>query len=214
MRNKNTEHHKPYRQTLGTFIQSQLNKCDSPYRNNIIGARCNALQSIFPTTCRTIGAHIFQALAAVYAQYYPSRQWDINIYGETFPHFLATQTSSKKAVDYAWENIADIAKIEYAINAMYYVRGGANVSAHSTLHIFLHKKYLVGLICNHPNVDFSIYNRTMEAAAISIKLNHKNRSIIPDIGRFRITISRVDYRIRVILDLFETPPSDMLTDGK
>ncbi len=101
----------------------------SPYSNNVYGGRRAVLESNFPALHRVLGAALFQPLAVAYAKHYPSRDWDINLYGELFPQLLAAQVNSPRADEVDWQALAQLAALEYIMLRCYYARGGANSAA-------------------------------------------------------------------------------------
>ena len=111
-----------YETTLTTFCDAVKNGgADvAQYTNSLYGIHANALKNTFPTVKQRLAEKIFAALAHVYAQNNVARQWDINVYGETFADFIFAQTQGPRAKHYNWQLLAQIAHIEYAITLTYY----------------------------------------------------------------------------------------------
>lgn len=121
-----------YNQSLEKFVSSVNGNATvendfvgniKPYQINQRMLALNVLRNNFPTVERILGDTVFTSLAQVYGKYYPSTWWDVNIFGDQFPEFLASQINSVKADAYDWALIAEIAQLEYAFIDRYYYPG-------------------------------------------------------------------------------------------
>jgi hypothetical protein len=127
-----------YEQSLSRLVDSvkELDKSNDdsdrfvgnidPYRVNRRVSASVVLKNNFPTIEYLLGGKIFSALSQVYAKFYPSNWWDINVYGSEFPSFLQAQTNSPKANEFNWLLMAEIAQLEYAFIDRYYYPGHAS----------------------------------------------------------------------------------------
>jgi len=111
-----------YAESLRNFCAAVLknNEQVTVYSNNYRAAHIRALQNIYLTVQLYLEPKIFSALAVVYVKHYPSTQWDLNIYGDSFHELLAAQTQGGKAKEADWSLLAMIARLEYAIGRAYY----------------------------------------------------------------------------------------------
>lgn len=91
-----------------------------PYRDNFVGVHASALKNIYLFTAEMLGEHAFSALSQVYAQHYPTDQWDLNLYGVSLPGFLLAQQHGPRGADYNWSLISEVAHLEYLITQQYY----------------------------------------------------------------------------------------------
>lgn len=106
--------------TKFTTILKAQNSEVSVYANNALVVHCSALSSVYPVTKHCLGEQLFNPLAKVYSEHYPSNIWDINQYGATFSELLSAQVHSPKKSDMDWFYISRIAALEYAIVRCYY----------------------------------------------------------------------------------------------
>ena len=89
------------------------------YQNNAIGACRRALELIYPV-CRTIvGEDYFGQIAQQYIEAYPSRQPDLNAYGEYWPDFLQQLIAADTALQ-ELPYLADLARLEWHYHAAYF----------------------------------------------------------------------------------------------
>lgn len=102
-----------------TMLEAQ-NINVSVYVNNTLAVHCGALSSVYPITKHCLGEQLFNPLAKVYSDHYPSDIWDINQYGSAFSELLSAQVNSPKKSDIDWFYISRIAALEYAIVRCYY----------------------------------------------------------------------------------------------
>lgn len=123
-----------------------------PYQINQRMLALNVLRNNFPTVEKILGESVFTSLAQVYGKYYPSTWWDVNIFGDQFAEFLASQINSAKADAYNWALIAEIAQLEYAFIDRYYYPG--HDSTPEVLIEFSHFDYEAQQLIkeNHPNL--------------------------------------------------------------
>ncbi|MCX4029179.1 putative DNA-binding domain-containing protein [Endozoicomonas sp. SM1973] len=90
------------------------------YSNNTLGIHVQSLKANFAVTHQLLGETTFIALAQVYSQHFPATHWDINLYGNQFADFIASQVNSAQATSLPWLSIASVASIEYSIVYAYY----------------------------------------------------------------------------------------------
>ena len=111
-----------YATSLGQFCAAVMasDTAVAAYSQNYIGGHSLALENTYPGVRNKAGGSAFAALARVYVQHHPPLQWDLNLYGESFPALLAGQTQGGRASDFDWPWLAHLARIEYAISQAYY----------------------------------------------------------------------------------------------
>ena len=116
----------PYARSLQGFSQLLVTGDASvaPYTANFIGGQVGALQANFPCACEALGSAIFAALARAYSVHYPSREWDLNLYGAGFHELLLAQQDNPRAAACNWRLLAAVARVEYGIAASYYADDG------------------------------------------------------------------------------------------
>lgn len=89
------------------------------YRNNMHSALARALQSIHPACHRILGAPYFNQLARAYAVQYPSRNGNLNHYGESFADFVAALRIEKKELaDFPY--LEDLIRLERQCHQAHY----------------------------------------------------------------------------------------------
>ena len=109
----------------------------APYTGNFLGGQMGALQTNFQCVCEALGATTFAALARAYSVHYPSREWDLNLFGAGFPELLMAQHNNPRAAERDWRLLAAIARVEYSIASAYYADdppGAASGAVHSGEH--------------------------------------------------------------------------------
>ena len=89
------------------------------YRNNSIGTRVRALESIYPVVEKILGEQCFNGLAYDYVTDSPSGDPDLNVYGEGFPGFLRTIIRQQHAFK-GFSYLPDLACLEWIVHATYY----------------------------------------------------------------------------------------------
>ncbi len=89
------------------------------YRNNSIGTRLRALESIYPVVKKILGEKCFMGLAHDFVTAYPSYGPDLNVYGEDFPSFLSTIIRQQDAFA-GFPYLPDLASLEWFFHAAYY----------------------------------------------------------------------------------------------
>lgn len=89
------------------------------YRNNSIGTRIRALESIYPVVEKILGERCFNGLAHDFVTASPSNDPDLNVYGEEFPDFLRTIVRQQDAFN-GFPYLPDLAYIEWIVHATYY----------------------------------------------------------------------------------------------
>lgn len=89
------------------------------YRNNSIGTRIRALESIYPMVEKILGEQCFNGLAYDYVTNSPSSDPDLNVYGQGFPGFLRTIVRQQDAFN-GYPYLPDLASLEWIVHATYY----------------------------------------------------------------------------------------------
>lgn len=103
------------------------------YRNNSIGTRRRALQSIYPVANRIVGEECFTMLARGYMAACPSLIPDLNSYGSEFADFLASLVQREAVfADYAY--LPDLARLEWGYHRVYYAADDRAEGAHNPEH--------------------------------------------------------------------------------
>jgi Uncharacterized protein conserved in bacteria (DUF2063). len=113
------------------------------YRNHYRITLIDALAATFPATLAAVGDDHFRAAARGYILTEPPSEPCLAAYGESFPSFLAQLPPLA-----AWPYLADLARLEWAINAAFHAadvahsdddaRGVTAVSPGSEPHVHLH----------------------------------------------------------------------------
>ncbi|WP_370979258.1 putative DNA-binding domain-containing protein [Agaribacterium sp. ZY112] len=122
----NQDYKKQLDQCLNELMTSSKNTLtQKPYRNSIyqrnaLGARSQTLRNNFPSLCEQLTTEDCTALFHCYSLHYPSKHWDLNLYGNQLSWFIAQQHKGPKANYYNWAELASITAIEYAITQLYY----------------------------------------------------------------------------------------------
>lgn len=99
--------------------QLSAQKSIAIYRNNMHSALARALQAIHPACRRILGASYFNQLARAYAVQYPSRNVNLNHYGENFADFIAALRREKKElVDFPY--LEDLIRLERQCHQAHY----------------------------------------------------------------------------------------------
>lgn len=89
------------------------------YRNNSIGTRVRALESIYPVVEKILGEQCFNGLAYDYVTASPSSDPDLNVYGAGFPDFLRTIVRRQDAFK-GFSYLPELASLEWIVHATYY----------------------------------------------------------------------------------------------
>ena len=84
------------------------------YRRGVLGQRRHALEASYPVLVQVVGPAFFQTAAELYGAQTPSRQGDLNRYGDTFADFLAAWPPAG-ALPY----LGDLARLEWAVQRMH-----------------------------------------------------------------------------------------------
>lgn len=153
------------------MLQASSSHGANVYVNNLQARRQQALMATFPVVSEQLPANIFGAISTAYAKYYPSDNWDINLYGRQFPEFLAAQVHSAKAALYSWGFIAALAHVENYLRLAYYCDADADFG-------------FLGLESN--NTDFS-----PEALAQTFKEKHPYAYVVSNHGHNSVAQSKL-----------------------
>lgn len=89
------------------------------YRNNSIGTRVRALESIYPVVEKILGEQCFTSLAYDFVTASPSGDPDLNVYGKSFPDFLRPIVRQQDAFK-GFSYLPDLACLEWIVHATYY----------------------------------------------------------------------------------------------
>lgn len=90
------------------------------YANNRSTALQRALHRTFQLVATEMGDEIFLPLASAYVEFQASENWDINLYGDAFPHFVFVQSQGQRAYLHNWVEYAWVAELEYRLLRLYY----------------------------------------------------------------------------------------------
>lgn len=91
------------------------------YRNNSIGTRLRALESIYPVVKKILGEQCFKGLAYRFVTASPSYDADLNVYGGAFPSFLSKFIGQQDAFT-GFPYLPDLASLEWFFHAAYYAK--------------------------------------------------------------------------------------------
>ena len=89
------------------------------YRNNTIGSRVQSLQQIHPVIETIVGETCFTGMASEFVETHPSRQPDLNLYGQEFADFIADHVLGRDAF-VGMDHLPDLARLEYHFHTAYY----------------------------------------------------------------------------------------------
>jgi len=81
------------------------------YRNTIAANYRNALRATYPVIRRLVGSPFFDALIDGYVRTYPSRNGDLNVYGDGLAEFLREYPYASSL-----EYLPDVARLEWSID--------------------------------------------------------------------------------------------------
>lgn len=101
-----------YDDHLSTFIEAM----PAVYQNNVQSVHEQALASNYPCVQQCVGS-LFGSLSTVYAEHYSAKAWDINLYGDQFPDFIAAQ---RVDAPWPWGFVATLALLERHLLLVYY----------------------------------------------------------------------------------------------
>lgn len=99
------------------------------YRGNMLAIWAKALTNAYPVISQLVGAEFFEDLARAYGRTHPSKQGDLNVFGENFSQFLATVPALQE-----YHYMPAVAELEWQIHRAYYA---AAVSESLSLPAFL-----------------------------------------------------------------------------
>ena len=85
------------------------------YRNSVLEKLTGVLALTYPTVQELVGEEFFFQVARLYVRQNPPAQGCVNLYGETFPEFLASLKETK-TLPY----LHDVARYDWLFNAAYY----------------------------------------------------------------------------------------------
>ena len=87
------------------------------YRNHVVISLCEALRATFPVVCRLVGADFFAGLTRAFIAAHPPQGPCLFEYGAALGDFIAGFAPAS-ALPY----LADVARLEWAMNAAYHAR--------------------------------------------------------------------------------------------
>lgn len=90
------------------------------YRRAMFANYRKVLRATYPIVERIVGESVFAAAVDAFARAHPSVSGDLNDYGDTFGAFLTVHLSAP-----AWPFVADIARLEWAIDEVNRAADGA-----------------------------------------------------------------------------------------
>jgi len=90
------------------------------YRHHVLTSLTEVLKATFPVICRLVDERFFRYAADTYIRQYPPEAPCLFEYGAHFPAFLATFPPCRDLV-----YLADVARLEWALNAALHAEGGA-----------------------------------------------------------------------------------------
>jgi hypothetical protein len=94
------------------------------YQNNVRGALQTSLAQVYPVCRKILGENYFKQLASVYIKKYPSRQHDLNDYGEYFSDFIYLQYQQRSELnDFSY--LSDLVQLEWFYHHVYYAAQGS-----------------------------------------------------------------------------------------
>lgn len=179
----------PYPTILRNFLSQTIPQIPI-YQNNVIAALFRALHQHFPMTRELLGEKVFFAIANSYAQHFASKNWDINIYGESLADFIEQQIHSNKANVFDWAFIAWVANIEYQLLLLYYNDSDQpQISTNLTISDFLDDKSLITFL-----IDFSQQYPWLTLDAACQKINNLNKLSVITFTRH---LSEYDFQIDI-----------------
>lgn len=89
------------------------------YRNNVLGTLKNALSDVYLVCEALVGIDYFNQLVTSHIQQHPSRQRNLDLYGENFPstlHALIKEHTELEDLAY----LADVAQLEWLLHKSYF----------------------------------------------------------------------------------------------
>ena len=93
------------------------------YRSNLIFGMLQALKDTYPFCLALLGENNFNFLGREYFYAHPSTHPDLTYYGESLGDFLSKRPEIK-----AWPFLADVAKLEWALDRAFYAPGESSLS--------------------------------------------------------------------------------------
>lgn len=88
------------------------------YRGTGLSARISALKQIYPVCAKILGESAFEHVAKSYVKEYPSKHYDLNLYGDCFAEYINEVKQFKKVGDLEYLN--DLCLLEYYWHTVYY----------------------------------------------------------------------------------------------
>lgn len=93
------------------------------YHDNLIATLLKALKHTFPMVEKIVGDKFFAAAAREYTRHYPSRNGNLNVYGEYFSDFLLHYPPAMSLI-----YLSEVATIEWAVHTLYHAAEHAPLS--------------------------------------------------------------------------------------
>jgi uncharacterized protein len=85
------------------------------YRGNVAANAARAMQAAYPVVAKIVGTEFFLGLTAQYRSRFPSREGDLNEYGEYFAAFLADFAPAREMA-----YLRDVARLEWQVHRAHY----------------------------------------------------------------------------------------------
>ena len=118
------------------------------YRNTVCTAHIDAISQCYKCCEKILGQRYFNQLARQFYYLYPARSQDLNEYGSEFPTFLQTSISEHTELK-DFEYLADLAKLELAIERAYYAKDDPIFCFEQNLSLNSEAQHQLYLILSH-----------------------------------------------------------------
>ncbi len=94
------------------------------YKNNVQGALQKSLSQIYPVCKKVLGEKYFKQIANIYIRNYPSKHYDLNLYGEYFFDFMNLQFIQREELkDFPY--LSDLVQLEWFYHQVYFAAQGS-----------------------------------------------------------------------------------------
>jgi hypothetical protein len=114
------------------------------HRNTIVAAYVQALKLSYPTIERTLGASLFENLAAEFGRQHPPQAAALDVYGEGFAEFVASRAADDERellrelarYDWAFERVAHARADSFSAMPAAQLEGGVRLHFSDSLRLF------------------------------------------------------------------------------
>ena len=89
------------------------------YRTNVRTLHVSVLMNVFPVCEKILGENYFKQIAIKYVKENPSYSYDLNHYGDRFPHYLQ-QLIGQRLELAEYQYLGDLAQLEWQIQEVYF----------------------------------------------------------------------------------------------